>query len=136
MVESQNADRSLTANRHRLTMRLCLRAAALFLAVGFVAVAGIGCNKSVSSGGSALQTAPPEVKKGWDTAMAAMNTNGYAVAIMELQRIKQLPGVSAAQSKAIDEASTKISDQMYAAANKDDPKAKAAIEDLRNNWKR
>jgi hypothetical protein len=28
------------------------------------------------------------------------------------------------------------SDQMYAAANKDDPKAKAAIEDLRNNWKR
>ena len=68
--------------------------------------------------------------------MAAMNTNGYAVAIMELQRIKQLPGVSAAQSKAIDEASTKISDQLYAAANKDDPKAKAAIEDLRNNWKR
>jgi len=68
--------------------------------------------------------------------MAAMNTNGYAVAIMELQKIRQLPGVSAAHGKAIDDASTKISDQMYAAANKDDPKAKAAIEDLRNAWKR
>jgi hypothetical protein len=117
-------------------MRFCLRAAALLLAVGFVAVAGIACNKSVSSGGSALQSAPPEVKKGWDAAMAAMNTNGYAVAIMELQKIRQLPGVSAVQGKAIDQASTKISDQMYAAANKEDPKAKAAIEDLRNAWKR
>jgi hypothetical protein len=117
-------------------MRICHRAAALFLAVGFVATAGIACNKSVSSGGSALQTASPDVKKGWDTAMAAMNTNGFAVAIIELQKIRQLPGVSAAQGKAIDDASTKISDQMYAAANKDDPKAKAAIEDLRNAWKR
>ena len=117
-------------------MRTCLRTAALLLAVGFLAVAGIACNKSVSSIGNALQTASPEVKKGWDAAMAAMNTNGYAVAIMELQRIRQLPGVSATQGKAIDDASTKISDQMYAAANKDDPKAKAAIEELRNAWRR
>lgn len=117
-------------------MRICIRVTALLLAAGFLAVAGIACNKSVSSIGSALQTASPEVKKGWDMAMAAMNTNGYAVAIMELQRIRQLPGVSATQGKAIDEASTKISDQMYAAANNDDPKAKAAIEDLRNSWKR
>lgn len=117
-------------------MRISLRVTALLLAVGFLAIAGIACNKSVSSSGSALQTASPEVKKGWGAAMAAMTTNGYAVAIMELQKIRQLPGVSATQGKAIDEASTKISDQMYAAANKDDPKAKAAIEDLRNNWKR
>ena len=117
-------------------MRTCLRTAVLLLAVGFLAAAGIACNKSVSSGGSALQSASPEVKKGWDAAMAAMNTNGYAVAITELQKIRQLPGVTAAQGKAIDDASTKISDQMYAAANKDDPKAKAAIEDLRNAWKR
>jgi hypothetical protein len=135
-VEPQDGDWTLNPKRDRLYMRICLRAAALLLAVGFVAVAGIGCNKSVSSGGSALQSASPEVKKGWDVAMAAMATNGYAVAIMELQKVRQLPGVSAAQGKAIDEASTKISDQMYAAANKDDPKAKAAIEDLRNSWKR
>ena len=117
-------------------MRICLKVAALLVTVGFVAFAGIACNKSVSSSGSALQTASPEVKKGWDVAMAAMTTNGYAVAITELQRIRQLPGVSATQGKAIDAASTKISDQMYAAANKDDPKAKAAIEELRSAWKR
>ncbi len=117
-------------------MRICLKAAALFVTMGFIALAGIACNKSVSSSGSALQTASPEVKKGWDVAMAAMKTNGYAVAIMELQKTRQLPAVSATQGKAIDDASTKISEQMYAAANKDDPKAKAAIEDLRSAWKR
>ena len=117
-------------------MRICLKIAALLAAVGFVAFAGIACNKSVSSSGSALQTASPEIKKGWDVAMAAMKTNGYAVAILELQKTRQLPGVSPTQGKAIDDASTKISEQMYAAANKDDPKAKAAIEDLRNAWKR
>ena len=117
-------------------MRFCLRAVALLVTMGFVALAGIACNKSVSSSGSALQTASPEVKNGWDVAMAAMTTNAYAVAITELQKIRQLPGVSATQGKAIDEASTKISDQMYAAANKDDPKANAAIEELRSSWKR
>ena len=71
-------------------MRVCLRATALLLAVGFVAVVGIACNKSISKSGSALQTASPEVKKGWDVAMAAMNTNGYAVAIMELQKIRSI----------------------------------------------
>jgi len=116
-------------------MRICLKSAALLVTVGFLALAGIACNKSVSSSGSALQTASPEVKKGWDVAMTAMKTNGYAVAITELQKIRQLPGVSATQGKAIDEASTKISEQMYAAANKDDPKAKAALEELRSAWK-
>ena len=96
----------------------------------------MACNKSVSSGGSVLESAKPEVKKGWDTAMAAMKTNGYATAIIELQRIRALPEVTAAQGKVIDASSTKISDAMYAAANKDDPNAKAAIEDLRNAWKR
>jgi len=117
-------------------MRTFLRAAAIILTVGLVGAAGLACNKSVSSGSSALQSASPEVKKGWDTAMAAMKTNGYAAAILELQKARALPGVTAEQGKVIDASSTKISDQMYAAANKDDPKAKAAIEDLRNAWKR
>jgi hypothetical protein len=135
-VESQDGNWPLSTKRYRIYMRVYLRTGVLLAAISFIVAAGIGCSKSVSSIGSALQTAPPEVKKGWDLAMAAMNTNGYAVAIIELKKIRQLPGVSAVQGKAIDEASTKISDQMYAAANKDDPKAKAAIEDLRNAWQR
>jgi hypothetical protein len=117
-------------------MRNLSRAAALMLAVGFLGTAGLACNKSISSGSTAMQSASPEVKKGWDTALAAMKTNGYAVAIIELQKIKDLPGVTPQQVKVIETSSTKISNDMYAAANKDDPKAKAAIEDLRNAWKR
>ena len=102
LVEPQDRKRPIGPKRDSLFMRNCLSATALFLAVGFVATAGIACNKSISSGASALQSAAPEVKKGWDVAMAAMATNGYAIAIIELQKIRQSPGVTAEQGKAID----------------------------------
>jgi hypothetical protein len=67
----------------------------LLLAVGFVVVAGIGCSKSVSSVAARCKQ-PPEVKKAGIQRMAAMNTNGYAVAIMELQEEQPTARVSAA----------------------------------------
>lgn len=100
--------------------------------LAFIAVAGLlGCKKDIDSGASAFQSASPEIKKGWDSAMAAMQTNGYAVAIMQLQVLRGKPGITLEQGKAIDNASTRINEQMYESANRDEEAGKAAIEELR-----
>jgi hypothetical protein len=99
-----------------------------------VAVAGLsGCGKTAATDGNkAFQSASPDLKKSWDMAMAAMKTNGYAAAILHLQELRAQPGLSAEQTKAVEETSTAISDKMYDAANDGDPAAKQAIEDLRS----
>lgn len=63
--------------------------------------------------------------------MAAMKTNGYAEAIFQLQELREKSGLSAEQTKVVDQTSTAISDKMYDMANKDDPAAKKALERLR-----
>jgi hypothetical protein len=90
----------------------------------------------MKSGANAIQSAPAEVKTAWDTAMAAMKTNGYAVAIMELQAAQSHPNITPKQAEALQNAASQINDQMYAAANKDDPAGKAAVEELRKAMRR
>lgn len=104
-----------------LAFGLCVAAAALG-----------GCGKSTVDGNKVFQSASPVLKKSWDTAMEAEKTNGYAAAILHLQELRAQPGLSAEQTKAVEEASTAISDKMYDAANDGDPAAKQAIEDLRS----
>jgi hypothetical protein len=100
-----------------------------------------GCGKKdaaalISKNDAAFKSATPEVKTAWETQKAAMKTNGYAVAMTSLMGLKSAPGLSPEQSKAIDETVTAVSDQMYDAANRDDPAAKQAIEDLRGKMGR
>ncbi len=94
-----------------------------------------GCSKSASSVGSrntkAFQSANPETKASWDTALAAMNTNGFVTATVALMKLQQVPSLTPDQLKAVNETVTAVSDQMYAAANKGDANAKNAIEELR-----
>lgn len=116
--------------RKAFTPVVCLLAALVFMAVG------CGKKKTVGSGDAAFQSAAPEIKAAWNAAMAAVKTNGYAAAILTLQQMRAVPGLSPAQAKAVDDNSTAISDAMYAAANKDDPAAKKAIDDLRNAMRR
>lgn len=111
-----------------LSCRLfCGRCAALSLAVGLL----FGCNKSVESGASAFQSASPEIRKAWDSATAALKTNGYATAIIQLQQLRAQSGITIEQGKAIEQATAKINQQMYDAANRNDPGAIASIEELR-----
>lgn len=111
--------------------KLLLLAGVCSLALGLTA-----CKPGAPSAEKAFATASPEVKASWASANAAMTTNGYATAILQLQELRAAPGLTADQQKVIDAKSTAISDQMYAAANKDDPAAKKAIEDLRDSLRR
>jgi hypothetical protein len=76
-------------------------------------------------------SAPAEVKTPWETANSALKTNGYAVAIFELQAVLQQPNLSPEQSAAAKETVNAVSAQMYAQANKGDAAARQAIDDLR-----
>jgi hypothetical protein len=112
----------------KLTVAVCLAGSFLLFPVG--------CGKKnaaalTTANDEAFKSATPEVKAAWETAKAAMKTNGYAAAIMSLQTGRALPGVNPQQAKAFDETVTAVSDQMYDAANRDDPAGKQAIEDLR-----
>ena len=94
-----------------------------------------GCGKSAEGLSSAnaklFASAPAEVKTAWDAASAAIATNGYATAILSLQKLQGLPALTAEQLKAVNETVTAVSDQMYEKANKGDAGAKEAINQLR-----
>lgn len=106
--------------------------------IAIVAFAGLvlsGCGGNPKSaaarGDKAFQSAPAEIKSAWDTAKKAIQANDYATAITTLQNLTTNQTLSADQNHALQETATAVSDQMYAAANKGDPKAKQAIDDLR-----
>jgi hypothetical protein len=100
--------------------------------LALIAVAGLlGCKKDIDSGASAFQSASPEIKKGWDSAMAAMQTNGYAAAILQLMELQRSTGITLEQKKAVDNSINRINEQMYESVNRDEEAGKAAIEELR-----
>lgn len=102
------------------------------------AVAGLfllaGCRKSASTLGSRnaslFKAATPEIKLQWDTATAAMATNGFVPAMVALKKLQQA-GLTSEQTAAVGATATAVSDEMYAAANKGDARAKEAIVTLR-----
>jgi hypothetical protein len=119
-----------------LNMKKALLNCAVWCGVAVLSLALCGCGKKsasslASKNDAAFSSATPEVKGAWEASKAAMKTNGYAVAIAALTGAKAAAGLSPDQSRAIDETVTAISDQMYEAANREDPAAKQAIEDLR-----
>ena len=94
-----------------------------------------GCGGSPQSaaarGDKAFRTAPPETKAAWNSAVAAIKTNGYAAASLSLQTVLTQPGLTSEQTQVAQQTATSLSDQMYDAANKGDASAKAALDELR-----
>ena len=95
----------------------------------------LGCGASPGSSAnradSALRSASPDVKAGWEKAKAAIAVNDYVTATTNLQNLFAAPGLTPEQKQAIQQTATAVSDQLYAAANRGDPAAKQAIQDLR-----
>jgi len=96
---------------------------------------GCGGSKDPSKIGSQydrlFSSADPETKACWDTAMAAMKTNGYAVTIQSIRKMMESGKLTPEQTQAARQTATATSDKMYDAANTGDPAAKQAIDDLR-----
>ncbi|HWH71406.1 MAG TPA: hypothetical protein VNT26_18670, partial [Candidatus Sulfotelmatobacter sp.] len=61
--------------------------------VGLLALGLAGCGKNAASVGSRnaklFQSANPQIKTQWDTAMAAVKTNGFVVSIVTLRNLQQ-----------------------------------------------
>ncbi len=117
-------------------MKTTGRILTLFCAASLGTLALTSCKKGASGGAEAFRSAPPEVKKLWDGATAAMTTNGYAKAILQLRQLRALPGLSAEQARVVEETTTRINDQMYDAANREDPAGKQALQELRESMGR
>ena len=109
-----------------------------------VAIACVGCallcgcgkgSKDPSKIGAqynqVFASADAETKACWETATGALATNGYAVTIQAIRTMLQAGKLTPEQTKAANETATAASDKMYEAANKGDPTALQAIEDLR-----
>lgn len=109
------------------------RLGCFLLVVGSLAGCGGSAQSRMSRHEKAFNAAPPEVKAQWDTALNALKSKDYAVALGTLNQIAVITNLAAEQAVAVREVSTAASDEMYDAANRGDPKAKQAIEDLRKS---
>ncbi len=116
----------------------------LILAFIFVGVAGVvsfGCgakdpNAVGSRNAKVFASADPQTREQWDTAIAAMKTNGYVIATVNLQCLAQQTNLTPEQLQAVHETVASMTDQMFAAANKGDQAAVQAIQQLRTTRRR
>ncbi len=109
-----------------------LRAA--FVALSMVALSGLlvaGCGKGGGANAKAFDSANPEVKTLWDKAQTAAKAKDYASALLTFRQLSARADLTPDQIKAMEVASTAVSDQMYEAANKGDAEATKAIETMR-----
>jgi hypothetical protein len=94
-----------------------------------------GCGKSgrdlsippVPKDTKAFDSASAEMKADWSTVLAAVETNGYAVAILTCKKLKGEPDLTDEQRKATDDITTVMLNRMREAADKGDANA---IDDL------
>ncbi|MDE3066749.1 MAG: hypothetical protein KGJ60_04270 [Verrucomicrobiota bacterium] len=111
-------------------MKPILRLSASLLLLALLAGCGKPSASSVAAAHSNLFPSSP-LKEQWDTAMAAMQTNGYVTAVTTLKKM-QLENVNDAQLTAINDTLRTLNDQILAAADKGDANAAHAMEELRN----
>ena len=96
-----------------------------------------GCKKSSATGPTtaeikAFDTATPEVKQVWQTTLQPDHTNVYAGGItlyFSLMRKDLTP----AQQEVVAKLSTSLKQRMSDAAQKGDPAAQAAVQELRQH---
>lgn len=112
------------------------------IAIGALAaiLVGAGCSGEKSGSGSqenqaAFANAEPGVKTAWDTAIAARQTNGYAVAVLTLKQLQANPGLTPEQQTAINDTIVSINTELNAAAEKGDANANQQLELIRKNWR-
>ena len=98
-----------------------------------IALVSGGCGKSahsVAASQSGLFTSAP-LKDEWDTAMAAMQTNGFFIAATTLNKMRQEnPAPTPDQLAAINDTIKALSRQMMDLASKGDANARNALQQL------
>jgi hypothetical protein len=96
-----------------------------------------GCGHKVPDGISnadkqAFDSAPPELKEVWLKGLEAFNTNDYATAQNLFYSLLNQE-LSPAQKQAVANETTIVMNRLYSGAEKGDPDALKALEELRRN---
>jgi hypothetical protein len=115
-------------------MRSCWRAGLVFFSGVFLLC---GCGHKVPDGISnadkqAFDSAPPELKEVWLKGLEAFNTNDYATAQNLFYSLLNQE-LSPAQKQAVANETTIVMNRLYSGAEKGDPDALKALEELRRN---
>lgn len=114
----------------------------LSLSLAFVVLLSVvGCGEKVQKADDASRnkvflSASADIKGQWEKAMAAVAAKNYYEATMVITSMRQGGKLTPEQSKAVDEALVAISDEMYTAASKGDPKAQESLDQLKKMQQR
>lgn len=113
--------------------RLLAKFGTALAAIAAIALVSTGCSKSahsVASSHSDLFSSPP-LKDEWETAMAAMQTNGFFVAASTLNKMRlENPAPTPDQLTAINDTIKSLNKQMLDLATKGDANARDALQQL------
>jgi hypothetical protein len=96
------------------------------------------CSRSPSSIGGkskAFDSAPAAVKESWTQAVACAQTNDYAAATILMKELRKQE-LTPEQSAAVEASLKTVMEAMYEAAERGDPAAKKAIEELNKRPRR
>ncbi len=101
--------------------------------LGLISLGGGGCGggQPDATETTAFNSAPAGIASAWKDAVTAAKANDYAKAYLTLRDLRQVPGVSPEQIKAIDALSTQVNDNMSKAAANGDKNAMEAVQKIR-----
>jgi len=102
----------------------------------FLLITGCGRGGLAVRDSGAFRSASSELKGQWDLAMAAAQTNGYLLAYTNLQSLQGRTGLTAEQSKAVEEMLGVVGTRMFNAANQGDAEATKALKEVQATSKR
>src|SRR5258707_13756507 len=108
--------------------------AVCLLAAFQLAGCGRGSATRAAASSKAFDKASPEIKAQWDKVAGAVSSNDYATAILTCRKLLGPPGLTGEQIAAVNDAMTAENNRMTAAAEKGDPNALKAIEEIRAHW--
>jgi hypothetical protein len=108
---------------------------ALFLALAALVASCSKSPSSISGRSKVFDSAPAAVKESWTRAVAFAQTNDYAGATTLLMGLRKQE-LTPAQSAAVDASLKTVMEAMYAAAERGDPAAKQAIDELKRRSRR
>ena len=109
-----------------------------FFVIAAVVIVAASCSKSSSSiGGNskAFDRAPAMVKASWSKAVTCAQTNDCVGATILLKELRTQP-LTPEQSAAVEASLKSVTETMYTAADRGDPAAQKAIEELKKRSRR
>ena len=96
----------------------------------------VGCSKNSSCVRStAFENAPAATKELWGQAVAAAQTNDYAGAAVRMMSLRK-EQLTPEQAAALESALKTVTEAMYQAADRGDPAALKAVEELKRRPRR